>query len=346
MLPESRIRKGELIELCRRLAMQIEAGIDIRTIWKRELERVSSPWGRSVLREISQGINQGQSLSDALSISGNYFPPLFLRMLKVGEATGDLPEALRLLAEYYEEERSRRALFWKLLAWPLTELVLAVGVIGFLIWIMGVISGMAGKTVDPLGFGLVGNTGLAIYVICVAAIVAAVAWTAYGWRQGWLAVRPLQRLILQIPVLGRIVHTLALARMTWAMYTTLRGGMEVLAAVDMALQTADNAAFDELRPRVRQSLQSGHSLHHTFAETRFFPDEWLDALQSGEDSGKLDTALENLSREYTRRAASAMKALSLVGAGLVVALIVGVMVFLIFRLASFYIGQIYENLPA
>jgi len=346
MLPEPRIGKSELIDLCRRLAMQIEAGIEMRAIWKREIDRFVSPTSRRVVREISQALDRGQSLSDAAAAAGAYFPPLFLRMLHVGETTGALPEALRLLADYYEEERSRRALFWKLLAWPLTELVLAVGVIGFLIWVMGVIGNMAGKSIDPLGFGLVGNTGLAIYLFCVAALVGGIAWAAYGWRRGWLSIRPVQRLVLRLPVLGRIAHTLALARMTWAMYATLRGGMDVISAVDLALQTADNAAFDDLRPILRRSIQSGNSLYQGFAETHFFPGEWLDALRAGEESGTLDAALEGLSREYTRRAASAMKTLSIVGAGLVMALIVGVMIFLILRLAMFYIGQIYENLPA
>lgn len=346
MLPEARVSKSELIELCRRLAMQIEAGIEMRAIWKREIDRVISPRSRRVIREISQAVDQGQSLSDAVAAGGAFFPPLFLRMLQVGETTGALPEALRLLADYYEEERSRRALFWKLLAWPLTELVLAVGVIGFLIWVMGVIGNLAGKSIDPLGLGLVGNTGLAIYLFCVAAAAGGIAWAAYGWRRGWLSLRPLQRFVLRLPILGRIAHTLALARMTWAMYATFRGGMDVIAAVDLSLQTADNAAFDDLRPMLRRSLQSGQSLYHGFAETGFFPGDWLDALRAGEESGTLDDALEGLSREYTRRAASAMKALSIVGAGLVIALIVSVMVFLIFRLAMFYIGQIYENLPA
>ncbi|NMC19078.1 MAG: hypothetical protein GYA33_01550 [Thermogutta sp.] len=346
MLLEPRIRKSELIELCRRLAMQIEAGIEMRAIWKREIDRFVSPTSRRVVREISRALDQGQSLSDAAAAAGTYFPPLFLRMLKVGETTGALPEALRLLADYYEEERSRRALFWKLLAWPLTELVLAIGVIGFLIWVMGIIGNKAGGSIDPLGFGLVGDTGLAIYLFCVAALAGGIAWAAYGWRRGWLSLRPLQRLVLRLPVLGRIAHTLALARMTWTMYATFRGGMDVISAVDLALQTADNAAFDDLRPMLHRSLQSGNSLYQGFAETHFFPGEWLDALRAGEESGTLDAALDGLSREYTRRAASAMKTLSIVGAGLVMALIVGVMVFLIFRLAMFYIGQIYENLPA
>jgi hypothetical protein len=157
MIVSPRISKAALAQLCRRLATQVEAGIEIRTICRREAERVSGWSHHRVFSRISDAVNRGESLSDAFNATGDFFPLLFRQIVRVGEQSGKLPEAFRLLAQYYEEDLHRRRTFWMLLAWPLFELTLAILVIGFLIWIMGAISARAGMTIDPLGFGLIGN---------------------------------------------------------------------------------------------------------------------------------------------------------------------------------------------
>ncbi len=346
MFISPRISKKALTHLCRRLANQVEAGLEIRTICRREAERATGWMNRRIFSQISQAVNQGHSLSDAFGATGDFFPRLFLEIVRVGEQSGHLPEAFRLLAQYYDEELHRRRTFWMLLAWPLFEFTLAVLVIGFLIWIMGNISARAGMTIDPLGFGLLGNRGLAIYALIVATCIGTVILLIWAVRRGMFWTQPVQYLVDALPVLGEVYRTLALARMAWALSIVMRSSLDVRSAVDLALQAANHVRFMAMRPRVWRSLQAGKSLYRTFAETEVFPQDWLDVLRVGEESGKLDEALDHLSRVYADRAAQAMKLLSVIGAVAVTLLIAGVIIFLIFRLALFYIGQIQSALPA
>lgn len=346
MLISPQISKKALAQLCRRLATQTEAGLEIRTICRREAQRATGWINRRVFSQISQAVDHGQSLSDAFDATNDFFPPLFREIVRIGEQSGHLPEAFRLLAQYYEQELHRRRTFWMLLAWPLFELSLAVLVIGFLIWIMGTISTQSGMTIDPLGFGLIGTRGLAIYATFVAACIVTVIFLIWAIRRGMLWTQPVQYLVDMLPVLGEIYRTLALARMAWALSIVVRSSMDVRSAVDLALQAANHLRFTAIRPRVWRSLQAGKSLYLTFAEAEIFPQDWLDVLRVGEESGKLDEALSHLSRVYADRAAQAMKILSVVGAVAVTLLIAGVIIFLIFRLALFYNGQIQSALPA
>lgn len=345
MFYSARISKKELAQLCRRLATQIEAGVDIRIICRREAERARgwrSRWAFSLVR---YAVDRGESLADALAATGEYFPNLFLHIVRVGERTGRLPEAFRLLAQYYEEELSRRRTFWMLLSWPLFELTLAILVIGFLIWIMGPISGRAGTTIDPLGFGLIGNRGLTIYALIVGTCLVAVGFLIWATRRGLFWTWPIQRVIDALPVLGEISRTLALSRFTWALAIVTRSSLDVRSAVDLAFEAAGHVAFAGARQRVQRAIQSGHSLYHAFAQCEVFPAEWLDALRVGEESGKLDETLDRLSRVYLERAGQAMRVLSVIGAVAVTVLIAGLIIFMIFRLALFYIGQIQSVLP-
>lgn len=340
-----RIGKRQLVHLCQRLATQIEAGVDIRTVFRREAERARGSSQRRAMRLISEAVNKGHTLTDAIKFTGDYFPRLFIHIVMIGEQSGRLPEAFRLLARYYDEELARRRTFWSLLVWPLFELTFAVVVIGFLIWIMGVIGERGETRFDPLGFGLVGNRGLMIYCLFVGTCVAAIAGVIWASRRGWLHTRPLQMLVDWLPIFGEIARTLALARFTWALSITLRSSMDVRTAVDLALQAAEHPAFGRLRRRVWYAIQAGQSLSSTFAGTGAFPAEWLDAFRVGEESGRLDEVLERLSRTFMERASRAMRVLSLAGAVLVTILIASVIIFLIFRLALFYIGQIYSAIP-
>ncbi|WP_347246278.1 type II secretion system F family protein, partial [Thermogutta sp.] len=159
MLLGSRITKRQLVQLCQRMATQIEAGVDLRTICRREAERATGGAYRRAIRVVAEAVNKGYALADALALTEDYFPRLFLQIVRIGEETGKLPEAFRLLGRYYEEEIARRRTFWSLLVWPLFELTFAIIVIGFLIWIMGEIGKRGDVVLDPLGFGLVGERG-------------------------------------------------------------------------------------------------------------------------------------------------------------------------------------------
>ena len=140
MLFSPRISTRELAQLCRRLAIAVEAGIDARTMWAKEAQRAKGHT-RSHLQIISRAANQGESLRDALKETGDFFPVLFREMVAVGEQTGKLDAIFAQLAENCQERMKLRRQFLAVITWPMIELIAAVGIIGFLIWIMGIIRG-------------------------------------------------------------------------------------------------------------------------------------------------------------------------------------------------------------
>src|SRR6185295_8721555 len=105
-----RIKLQNLAALCRRLAIALSSGIDVRRVFKREAEDASNLAVRAQLTAISDAISHGESVTDAVRPAGDYFPELFHDMVEVGEHTGSLAEVFRHLAEHYEEQvRLRRA---------------------------------------------------------------------------------------------------------------------------------------------------------------------------------------------------------------------------------------------
>lgn len=332
-----RIATKELAGLCRRLSMSLEAGIDLRTVVAREQERARSGALRGHLRQISEALNHGTSFPDALRHTDDYFPALFRNLVDVGDHTGHLGEACRQLAEHYEHQIRMQRVFLGAIAWPVLQLTAAIFIVGFLIWILGIVGD--GK-VDILGWGLVGNSGLAIYCLIVGTIVAVVALGIFALQRGVAWTRPVQRLILRVPVVGKALETLALSRLAWTLHLTLQAGMEIRRAVRLSLETTQNARYLDQIPQVEQSIREGNSLFDTFLETEAYPPEFLDSLRVGEQSGQVVESMAILSRQYRERATAALIALTVVAGFAVWGLVALVIIVMIFRIFSFYIETI------
>jgi len=216
-----RIGIGPLVGLCRRLSTALEAGIDARAVWAREAQRATG-FLKSRLLDISDAVNQGTSLTDALAPTGDYFPAIFREMAEVGEQTGHLDSVFAQLAEHYQTQLTMRRGFLGVIAWPLIELVMSLAVIGLAIWLPS----LMGLNVDLLGFGLVGSRGLAVYVMLLAMAGASIWLVVRAITRGLVWTRSIQRLVLKIPGVGKPLRTLALSRLAWAMHLTMNTGME------------------------------------------------------------------------------------------------------------------------
>jgi type II secretory pathway component PulF len=210
-------------------------------------------------------------------------------------------------------------------------------VIGLLIWILGAIGN---GNIDPLGWGLVGNSGLAIYAEIVFGMALGLFLIIQAIRYGVVWTRPLQRLLFRVPGLGPALETLSLARLSWLMHLTMNSGMDLRKALRMSLRGSGNVRYVERAAEIDRTIASGRPIHEAFREARLFPPEFLDAVQVGEDSGRLVESLAVLARQYRERSDLAMFVLTRVAGYGVWLVIATIIILLIFRLAGFYLGAL------
>jgi len=345
MFFSARMPLKPLAGLCRRLATALTAGIDLRTVWAREAQQARAWTARQRLSLVGRAIDQGESLTDALPSTGDYFPVLFREMVEVGEESGHLGEVFAQLAEHYEGQVQLRRAFLAAIAWPLVQLAIAVVLMGFLIWVLGVIGRMTGTTFDMLGFGLVGERGLAIYVGLLAA-VGVVLWVCVrAASRAVVWIRPIQRGVLRVPVLGPALATVALARLAWSMHVTMNAGMAVRRALRLSLRSTRNARYTDHIEEVDAQIARGNSIHAAFCAAGCFPPDFLDALQVGEHSGKLVESMAHLSRQYQDQARAALATLTMLAGFAVWAMVALLIILLIFRIFSFYLGMLKSLMP-
>jgi len=338
-----RIGLKPLAALCRRMATSLEAGLDMRGVWKREANAARGA-ARRAYTEISIAVDSGKSLSEGVRATGTFFPVLFRELVVVGEQSGHQAEVFKQLAENYEHQVTLRRDFISAITWPVIQLCLALGVVGFLIWIMGLLADNSRRNgaqpMDLLGLGLMGTPGLIKYLSFLAAVAAVGMVLFQAIRRGVFWVAPLQRGILYVPKLGRCLDILALSRLAWTMHVTFEAGMPLEKALRLSLASTHNAHYSSLADDMWMSIRRGQDLYEAFAATEKFPVDFLETIQVGEQSGRLVHSLRILSKQYQEEARSALGILTHIAGFAVWCMVAALIIVIIFRIFSVYVGAI------
>jgi len=338
-MPQIGIRP--LSQILRRVALSIRAGVDIRTIWKKEAER-GSPTHRQQVTTISKRIADGDSLAEAMSACEGYFPSLTCDLVDVGEKTGRLDEVLSGLADHYEHLMDLRRTFLMGVLWPGIQLFAAICIVGLLILIMGMIpTGPSGKPLDILGFGA-GMKGFITYIFFVTAVLGGIAWLVIALMRGWLGTKPLQ-LAMQVPVMGGCLRTSALSRLAWTLSLALESGLDARRSIRMALRSTQNAYYTSQMEIVDGEIEQGNEFHEALRATGLFPDEFLGSLEAAEVAGTQSESLARLADDYRDRAKTAAKALTVVASFAVWGMAALMIIMLIFRLFFTLIMPMYTD---
>jgi type II secretory pathway component PulF len=328
-----------LTEFLRRLGMSLESGIDIRRALASELNR-SPPSMRPEMESIEADVAAGKSLTQAFNHCGEFFPPLVRELAEVGEQTGHLPEVLKQLTGHYENRTAMWKQFVSSITWPMLQFGIALSVFGFLIWISGVIEGITGAKTDILGLGLTGTRGLVIYLLFLG-LVAVGAWYVYASiMRGKLWVAPIQRTIFKVPMLGKALRTMAIARFAWTLHLATHTALDVKKSLRLALNSTHHIEFTSQISEVEAGIQRGNEINEVLAATGAFPVEFIHAVQVGEESGRLTESLGILARQYQDESRRALAILTQFAGYGVWAAVATMIILLILKLAGGYVGML------
>jgi len=338
MFFSTRMSLKQLAAFSQRASTCLLAGIDERTICRREANTAPGHAARRHMTTISETVNQGGTLSEGLAATGDYFPPLFREMVHVGEQSGRLGEVLKQLANHYQNQVTLRRNFLASITWPAIELFAAIAIIGLLIWLLGIINGSSRTPIDPLGLGLIGNSGLAKYAAFIAVVGIGMWVVIRAVTRGLLWTRPLQRFVLRIPKIGEAFQTLALARLAWVMAQTMNTSMDVHRSLRLSLQSTRNAWYIDRIDRIDAEIAGGSTIYEAFCAAGGFPPDFLESIHVGEKSGSIVETMTHVAEIYQEQARAALSVLATVAGFGVWLLVAAIIIFAIFRLAMFYLG--------
>lgn len=302
-----RPQPAEVALLTHHLAMLLAAGVPLSPALDTLAEQTEDPGTRSILWDLAQDIKEGKSLSAALGGYPDLFPALYVGIVRNGELSGRLDEALGRLAAYLERDQEFRRRVREALVYPGLVLALAgIVVVVFLTFIIPAFDRVyrnSGARLPLATRALVASSTLFRHNLPLAALAgAAILLPPARWALWETIAGPARRLVLRLPQAASLARTVALSRFVHALGAMLQSGVPVLTALEVAgeaVGTADfRTAIRELAARVSGGCRLGDSLR----QTGMFPPMVVRMVALGEESGRLDEMLQRagavLDREF------------------------------------------------
>jgi type II secretory pathway component PulF len=278
------------------LAMLLAAGVPLSPALDTLLEQTEEPGMRSVLWDLARDIKEGRSLSAALGRYPGLFPTLYVGIVRNGELSGRLDEALERLAAYLERDqefrrRAREALVYPALVLALAAVVLTV-FLTFIIPAFDRVYRSGGARLPLATRALVASSALFRRNLPLVALAAAAALLPSARRVLWGTVAgPLQRVVLRVPQAASLARTVAISRFVHALGAMLQSGVPVLSALEVAGEAVGTAEFRKATRDLAGGISAGRQLGDCLRQAGMFPPTIVRMVALGEESGRLDEML-------------------------------------------------------
>jgi type II secretory pathway component PulF len=349
MLFSSRLSEKDLIDLCRSMRFSLSSGLMLRETM--ELIATQGPRRlRRIANRITRDLKAGWDLRQSLQKHKYAFPTVFLSLIEVADETGQLPEVLGHLEEYYTRQEKLRREFVSETSWPLFEFVMCIAVLTALIYFMGAVQSNtpAAERIEPIGLGLLGADGAKkfLYVV-LGTLFGAVAlyFLAKRLLRRWA---PVEWVLRHIPILGSCLVAIIMTRFCVALRLMLETNISIIKTMRLALLATDNQLFINAIPRAETALRKGNSIPETLAATKVFPEAFLGATAIADVTGQLPEALEIQASEYddfARRRLLLLNRILSWSLWLLVAVCIGTAIFRIFLVVYYRQLTKFDGLP-
>lgn len=294
------VKPVEVVAFSRELIVLLSAGIPLRDALILLQERQLHPQLKETLDKIVIDLESGTSLSQAVSKYPTVFPDIYARLLLVGEETGHLAEALDEVARYMEQQYTISARASKALRYPLMILVMGLGasvyMIGFTLpALTGLLTEFGGELpLAPRIMIAIGDAARAYGLQTLALFGAAgVGLGAYFRTEKGKDRR--DTLVLRLPLLGPMLHTIAMFRFMSSLTAMVKSGLPLLEALRMTSRVVGNRAVARAIDTVNTQVVQGVAFSRAMKEQAIFPALVTQLIGVGEQAGNLPRQLQTIS---------------------------------------------------
>jgi len=302
-LLESRPSTQDIATMTRQLATLVGAGVPLFESLNALIEQVEKESLKRVLTQVREQVREGISFAKALEAHPKVFPSLYTNMVRAGEASGTLEAVLKRLTQFMESAAKLKGKVGAALVYPVMLMIIGTILLsGLMIGVVPNVKAIFASMDQALPW----YTAL---LIGISDVVAGYWWLVlllgaagfYAFRR-WVGA-PAGRLrwdtmVLKMPLFGKLVQMLSIARFARTLATLLSSGVALLTAMDIVRSVLGNAALDKVVADAIGSIREGQSIADPLKRSGLFPPIVTHMIAIGEKSGQLEGMLESVADAY------------------------------------------------
>jgi len=300
----------------RQLATMLKSGVPLLQAFDIVGKGHDNPAVARLLLDIKTDVETGSSLEQAFRKFPLYFDELFCNLIGAGEAAGILDSLLDRLATYKEKIQAIKSKIKSALFYPISIIVVAFVITAV---IMIFVIPAFKELFSSFGADLPAPTLVVMamsdfFVTWWWAIFGAIGgggyWFFYTWKRSKSMQRAMDKLMLKLPIFGRLIRIATIARWARTLSTMFAAGVPLVEAFDSVAGAAGNAVYYDATKQIQREVTSGSSLNSAMINSNVFPSMVLQMVAIGEESGSIDSMLSKVADFYEAEVDDAVEALS------------------------------------
>lgn len=299
------VKLQHMVIYLRQFATLLKAGVSVVDSTRILAEQTDSKALKKALLDIEQELIEGNPLSAAASRHKKIFTPMFVNMIKAGEAGGSMDETLERLAVHFEKQHNTKQKIIGALTYPAVIGVVAIGVVIFLLvsvvpTFVQMFADFGGELPAITRFVLAASEFMQNFWWLVVLIITAFVSGILIVRNNRVSKYYLDYFMLRAPIFGKLLQKATIARMSRTLSSLFTSSVPILQALQIVENVVENEVIAKVIKESRISLENGQSLTAPMKGHWAFPPLVTQMISIGEETGSLDAMLAKVADFYER----------------------------------------------
>lgn len=300
---KQKVTLDELIIFCRQMTSLMKAGIPMIQALRGLANSSRNITLQEALTDVISQLEGGVTLASSMQTREDIFDDLFMSMIHVGENTGQLDTAFMQLAEYLEMERETKKRITQATRYPTMVLAaISIAIVIINVFVIPAFAGFFAKFDAELPWqtqvlmatsDFFVNNGWLLSIGTALAVFGVYKYVntekgAYQW----------DHFKLKAPIIGPVFERISLGRFSRTFAMTYRTGVPILQALAVVARATNNLYIAEFVNGMRTQIERGETLTRTAAQTGMFTPLVLQMFSVGEETGALDSLMDQVADFY------------------------------------------------
>lgn len=311
-----KISSRDIAVFSRQIATMMKSGVPI----VQALEIIGggnkNPAMKKMVNSLRNDIEGGASIYEAMSQFPVQFDELYRNLVRAGEASGVLETILETIANYKENIESIKGKIKKALFYPATVIAVAILVCAVLmVYVVPIFK----STFADFGADLPAFTNLVFGISDIMVkwfwligiiLGGGIAFFIYSYKRSSKLQHTVDRLLLKIPVIGKVLHESAIARFSRTLAVTFKAGVPLVEALDSVAGATGSMVYEQAVLKMKDDVAVGYPVNVAMKQVNLFPHMVVQMTAIGEEAGALDTMLYKVAEFYEEEVSNTVDAIS------------------------------------
>ena len=302
---QAKIKIKDLIFMTAQLSTYLKVGIPLADAVKKLTKQFKNPNHLKILNAVSYDLSIGTSFSEALEKQGKAFPGLYINMIRTAEMTGQLPETLDEMEDYYTETEATRKAMVSAMMYPTIIFIIAIGVGLFIMLFVvpkfvDIYNSMDNTEIPGITkFVLWLSQFLSNYALLLGLLAIVLILTfAYLYKKVKSFRKTIQWIGMKIPVISNVIIFNEVTMFTKTFSSLLANNVFITDSMEILNKITNNEIYREMINGAMNNVAKGGKISTAFKDQWAFPVPAYEMIVTGEDTGQLAEMMGKVANYY------------------------------------------------